>query len=145
MADVVVALLNWAKRNCDAIVWGKGGRWGSFAAKARGAKEMENTLFYLWMQSKNVFVELPLGYFTPDCPLADLTVRQEFLCRVNAIPGIDLPPDSVEKRRNFPLELLTEGTALSEFLAILDWAIVKIDIEGKAASATFNAASSEVQ
>ena len=127
------------------IVWGKGGKWGSFAARVRGAKGTENTLFYLWMQSKNVFVELPLGYFTSDCPLSDLAVRQEFLCRVNKIPGIDLPPDSVEKRRSFPLELLTEGTALSEFLAILDWAIVKIDIEDKAASATLNGPSSEVQ
>ena len=38
VADTVVALLDWAKRNCDAIVWGKGGKWGSFAARVRGAK-----------------------------------------------------------------------------------------------------------
>lgn len=145
VADAVVALLDWAKCNCDGIFWGKGGKWGSFAARVRGAKGTENTLFYLWMQNKNVFIELPLGYFTADCPLSDLAVRQEFVGRVNKIPGIDLPPDSVEKRRSFPLQVLTEGTALSDFLSILDWAIANIEIDGKDASATASAPSTAVQ
>jgi hypothetical protein len=123
VADAIMALLDWAKRKCDAITWGKGGKWGSFAAKVRGANGNEDILFYLWMQSKNVFIELPLGYFTPDCPLSDLAVRREFLGRVNKIPGIDLPADSVEKRRSVQLQVLAQGTALSDFLAILDWAI----------------------
>jgi hypothetical protein len=140
VTDTVAALLDWAKRNCDAIIWGKGGKWGSFAARVRGAKGVENTLFYLWMQSKNVFVELPLGYFTSDCPLSDLAVRQDFLGRVNRIPGVDLPADSTEKRRSFPLQALAEGTALGDFLAILDWAVGHIETERKELSSLAHAA-----
>ena len=61
------------------------------------------------------------------------------------IPGIHPPANAVEKRRSFPLQALTEGTALSYFLAILDWAIRQLEIEGKDASATANAPSTEVQ
>jgi hypothetical protein len=131
VADTVIALLDWAKRTCDTIIWGKGGRWGSFAARVKGSQGMESTFFSLWMQSKNVFIELPLGYFASDCPLSNLAIRQEYLDRVNKIPGIDLPADSVEKRRSVPLQALTEGSALSDFLAVLDWAIGLINAERK--------------
>lgn len=45
------------------------------------------------------------------------------LGRVNKLPGIDLPADSVEKRRSFSMKVLAEGTALSDFLPIPDWAM----------------------
>lgn len=64
---------------------------------------------------------------------------------MNKIPGIDLPSNAVEKGRSFPLQDLAEGTALSDFLSILDWAIANIEIDGKDASATASAPSTAVQ
>ena len=127
VVGVVHALLDWAKRNCDTVSWGKGDKWGSFGAKVIAANGAEDTLFYVWSYGKTIFLEIPLGYFTSDCRLSELGVRQEFLKRLNEIRGINLPPQSVDKRRSFPVKVLAEGTALGDFLAVLDWAIAQTE------------------
>jgi hypothetical protein len=82
LVGVVHSLLDWAERNCDKVYWGRGGKWGSFGAKVTDASGAQNTLFYVWMMdSKRIFLELPLGYFTSDCKLSNLGVREEFLRR----------------------------------------------------------------
>ncbi|WP_433700832.1 DUF262 domain-containing protein [Nocardiopsis sp. CA-288880] len=41
-------------------------------------------------------------------PFDDVTLRRELLHRFNAVPGIDLPEDSLNRRPSFPLEVLVD-------------------------------------
>jgi len=43
------------------------------------------------------------------------------LRRLNEIPGVAIPADSISKRPSFPLSVLKDETALKQFLETLDW------------------------
>ena len=50
----------------------------------------------------------------------DLGLRQELLTRLNAVPGIRLPPDAVSKRKTIRLADLS-ADAVTAVLATMDW------------------------
>ena len=50
----------------------------------------------------------------------DIARRQQLLDRLNAVPGVRLPPDAVSKRKTIPLKEFTPE-ATSQFLAVMDW------------------------
>ena len=46
--------------------------------------------------------------------------RAALLNRLNAIEGIDLPPDSIDKWRGFPIGNLSDDQAVEQFLRVWD-------------------------
>lgn len=55
----------------------------------------------------------------------DLAHRQALLDRLNAVPGIRLPPDAVAKRKGIPLAAFTPETTAG-FLAAMDWFVEEL-------------------
>jgi len=50
--------------------------------------------------------------------------RAEILRRLNEIPGVNLPPESIDnKKHGIPLSTLVEERALEQFLGIIAWAV----------------------
>lgn len=54
--------------------------------------------------------------------------RLEFLRRLNEIPGINLPQDSVDRYPNIALSTLAIGDALEQFLKVIAWGIEEIRV-----------------
>jgi hypothetical protein len=72
----------------------------------------------LWTYGK---VEVQFERLKTKEPFDDLSMRQAFADRLNAIDGIDIPTDRIDKRPSFPLNHLQEPGAREQFLASLDW------------------------
>ena len=56
--------------------------------------------------------------------------RVELLQRLNALPGVTIPPDAITRRPSIRLSVLHEETVLQQFLAICDWIIQEITASG---------------
>jgi hypothetical protein len=53
--------------------------------------------------------------------------RREILRRLNEIPGVNLPPESIDdKKHGIPLSTLANERALEQFLNVIAW-IVETD------------------
>jgi hypothetical protein len=48
--------------------------------------------------------------------------RDEMRRQLNAIPGVDIAHDALDKRPSIPVATLTDEHALVRFLTTLDWA-----------------------
>src|SRR5262249_22914072 len=110
-------LLDWAKVSMPDIWWGKGRKDGSFfpGLTLKGATR---TVFAVYTYGN---VEMQFQYMRAVPPFDDRTKRLEFLRRLNGISGVKIPEDAIERRPSIPLSVLTNDTALKEFISALDW------------------------
>ena len=53
-------------------------------------------------------------------------MRLELVRRLNAIPGISIPEDVVDRYPSIYLSALKDEAVLKQFLAVLDWVIEEI-------------------
>ncbi len=120
--DVARSILNWGVCNATRFWWGKGKRDGSFAP----VFEWKGTGYYpVFVWSSGVGdIQFQWLQFRP--PFDAIERRQELLDRLNAIPGISIPADSLARRPSFPLEALAPPEARSMFLAVLDWVLREV-------------------
>jgi hypothetical protein len=59
-----------------------------------------------------------------DCmkpPFDDEPKRQELLRRLNSIPGVELPSDSISRYPSIQLATLARGTGTEQLLSVMDW------------------------
>jgi len=59
-------------------------------------------------------------------PFDDEAKRLELLGRLNTIPSIELPADSVGRLPRFPLSAFSDAESLDQFLTTFDWVIDEI-------------------
>jgi hypothetical protein len=71
-------------------------------------------------------VELLFNYYLTKPPFDDESLKQQFISRLNAIPGVSIPADGTRPRPNFPLLRLVESGALQAFLSTFDWFIARV-------------------
>ena len=55
----------------------------------------------------------------------DFGRRQALLDRLNAVPGLRLPPDAVSKRKGIPLAAFTPASVVA-FLSVMDWFVAEM-------------------
>ena len=77
VGSVVHAILGWTSETAIQYSGGKAEN-GDFQGKVTTHSGAENNLFCMWMDEKTVFLELPLGYFTPGCKLSDFRCGRLF-------------------------------------------------------------------
>lgn len=58
--------------------------------------------------------------------------RLEFRDHVEAIPGVEIPEEMVDKRPGFPLELLASEDAFAAFISAFEWALEQAREAGRA-------------
>lgn len=113
---VARAIAEWASRQMTRFTWGKGRVDGSFVPVLDHNGQPHYPLaIYTYGR-----LEIQFQWLTRP-PFADLDLRREFLLRLNGVPGVDLPEDTITRRPSVPLAVLTDPPVLDAFLHVLDW------------------------
>jgi hypothetical protein len=81
---------------------------------------------FLLAISTNGRMELQFGWMKSRAPFSDPALRKELLDKLNAVPRISLPADSVERFPRFDLRVLCNDQTYDGFLAAMDWAAHQI-------------------
>lgn len=120
--EAAKGILAWAKKSLLRIWWGKGSKDGSFIPilDHKGEKRFVTSV---WTYGR---AEIPFQWMMTRKPFNDETKRRELLNRLNKVPGIAIPADGITRRPSISLTVLTDNTALSAFLAVLDWYIAEL-------------------
>lgn len=113
-------IADWIKSHSQ-VSFGQGARDGSMNATVT-QHGVRLDFLSLWSYGK---VMLSFGNFLKP-PFDAENIRQEWLDRMNAIPGIRLPGDAVSRWPTIPLRELFDGTRLTAFLAEADWLVHKL-------------------
>jgi hypothetical protein len=123
-ADVDVArrILAWAKTSATRVWWGRGSRSGSFVP-ILDHQGRDHQLFAVWTYGR---VEIYFYWYTYKAPFDREEKRRDLLHRLNAINGVSLPEDSIDRRPGIPLSAFKDDAALRQFLDIFDWVIQEI-------------------
>lgn len=70
--------------------------------------------------------EVVFQYLKIRPPFDALELREELRARFNAMPGVDLPADKLEKRPGFLVELLADPGVEDQLLDVLSWFIKRV-------------------
>jgi hypothetical protein len=65
-------------------------------------------------------------YYLYKPPFTSEALRVEKLNRLNAIGGVDLPPDGISRRPTFPLKVLLDEGRLDALLDVYEWVLEQI-------------------
>ena len=122
--DVAVAssILEWAEGRRLRISAGHGANdgWVAPVADHNGRKHRVITL---WTYGG---VEVAFESMKAKPPFSSRDLRLELLRRLNALPGMNLPEDSLDHRPALDLSALASEEVRDKFLAVLDWAFDQI-------------------
>jgi hypothetical protein len=121
-AEVAQRILRWAERKGCRIWWGKGAQWGSFFPMVDHAGEQYWTIA-VWTYGA---IEIQFVYMKRKRPFEAETRRQELREKLNALPGIAIPMEGIDKMPSVPLRVLTPPGALDRFLEVLEWVVGEI-------------------
>ena len=123
-AAVARKILEWAKVNMPSIWWGRGKRSGSFIP-GLDHNGVWHQVIGIWTYGS---LEMQFQYMQskPSSPFADDSKRLELLRRLNEIPGVALPADSITRRPGIPLSTLKDEAVLEQFLEALAWVVQEI-------------------
>jgi len=115
-------ILEWAQKNVTRIYWGQGIRSGSFVP----VLENENRDYKLFAVYTYGTLEVYFEHYQNRPPFDAVEKRTELLERLNAIKGIHIPQDGLERRPGIPLALLREQSTLDQFLSAFNWFLGEI-------------------
>ena len=119
--DVATArrIFHWAREKADSFWYGKGEASGSlYPMFGEGAVS-----FYpiaIWTYGS---VEIQFQSLQQRPPFDRLALREEFQRRLNAIPGVSIPDDRLNKRPAIQLSSLRNPEALATFIAAVEWVV----------------------
>jgi len=122
LVPVARTLLEWGVSRTTRIQWGKGRYDGSFTPILVVDGENYNSIS-VWTYGA---VSIQFGYLMNEPPFDTVKKRKELLGRLNAIPGIALQQNALEKFPSIPLQAFLDEGAQREFLSILDWVIFEM-------------------
>ena len=120
--QVARSILDWGIHNTTHIWWGEGEKDGSFAP----IFNWKGTSYYpvlVWTRGVLV-IQFQWLQYRP--PFDALEKRKELLDRLNAIPGITIPEDSLIYRPALPLKAFVPVETRKGFLAVLDWVVSEV-------------------
>jgi hypothetical protein len=115
-------LLDWAHSRGLRIWYGKGKLDGScfpmFDYEGR-----QYWTFSMWTYGR---IEIQFQWLKTQPPFDDESRRQELGRRLNAIPGITIPPGTTGRRPTFPIIALQSIDACTAFVEVFDWVLGEI-------------------
>jgi hypothetical protein len=116
-------ILDWARSHKTRITWGEGARYGSFVPLYSYAGQ-ERPLFAVWTYSA---VEVYFYWYQYRPPFDREEKRLEILAKLNEIEGVNLPPDSINKRPSIKLSTFTAPGKLEKFFSVFEWMLEEIN------------------
>ena len=123
-SDVSLAreLLDWAEAHGTQVRWGTGPQYAAFVSVAEHAEETYS--IFLCYNAGNV--EIQFSRLKEKSAFKDASRRLALLNRLNAISGVSIPESKITGMPSIKFSVLAQGTALSEFLAVMDWLVAEI-------------------
>ena len=115
-------ILDWSKSRVPRIDWGEGKQDGSFVPVLHH-KGIDYPLFAVYTYGK---FETHFQHYLNRPPFTSGPLRVEKLNRLNAIPGVSLPQDSITKRPSIPLKSLLEEGRTEALLSVYEWVLEQI-------------------
>jgi len=115
-------ILEWIQPKVTCIWWGKGKANGSFIPTLTHAGT-DHGLFAVWTLGR---VEIFFYWYASKAPFESETKRLELLDRLNAIHGVSLQADSINKKPQISIDVLKNAQALEKFKAVFEWYIEQI-------------------
>jgi hypothetical protein len=129
--DVARQILEWVRRRGDLRLWfGAGQKDGSFQA---GLDDGSAYLFPFALYTYGR-VEVQFQWMLQRAPFDARERRVELQQKLNAIPGVQIPDGSLDKRPSIPLATLSKDSALEAFLSALDWSFEQARAAGRKAT-----------
>src|SRR5215475_5384508 len=125
-AHIARTILAWAQSRNLRLWWGKGNQDGSFFPMF-DYQGKQYWLIAVWTYGR-IEIQFQMMKTTP--PFEAEAKRVELLQRLNALPGVTIPPDAITRRPSIRLSVLQDETVLQQFLAICDWIIQAITASG---------------
>jgi hypothetical protein len=123
-ASIAKDILNWAHDRKLRIWWGKGAQDASYMPLFDYEGET-HWLIAVWTHAR---VAIQYGMIKGKQPFDSEEKRLELLNRLNAIPGVSISQEGIERYPSFRLSALKNRKHLNEFLNILDWMISEIKL-----------------
>jgi hypothetical protein len=115
-------ILDWCRPRLPRFVWGKGKETGSVSPRL-DVNGVGHVPFVLY---SNGLVEMPFQWLAVRPPFEDVNRRTRLLERLQAISGLDLGPDPLDRRPSFPLALLAEEASIEHFFSAIEWFIDEV-------------------
>jgi hypothetical protein len=114
----------WMQDNAThGLWWGRGKVEGSVYPVLHDPHGKPHWLVALWTTGH---VTLQFGFLAADPAFAPEERRLELLHRLNAVPGVNIPPSKIALFPSIQLVQLIPPAALDQFIAVLDWAMQTI-------------------
>ena len=120
---VAKKILAWAEANTSRVWWGEGKQSGSFVPIVE-EYETKHQLFAVWTYGT---VEIYFQWYQYKPPFDDQLKRKELLDKLNAIEGVNIPENKLDKRPSFKLAVLEEDNKIRKFFEIFEWFIDEVE------------------
>jgi hypothetical protein len=115
-------ILGWAQRKVTYVWWGQGKTDGSFVPTLVHGRT-KHQLLAVWTYG---VAEVSFQYYAYKAPFDSEEKRRELLERLNSIPGVSIPKDTITRRPTIPLSTLEDEAALRQYLETYEWVIEEI-------------------
>ena len=116
------AILDWADQRMTGIWWGEGTRAGSFVPSL-AVGGLKHYVVAVWTYGR---AEIYFQWMRTRPPFDAEAKRQELLAKLNALAGVSLALDAIDRRPSIPLATLASEQATASFLAVLDWFVDEV-------------------
>ena len=116
--DVARKILEWAKRNATGIWWGKGRVTGSFVPTYDTSKGQHYQLFAVFSSTS---IQIYFGAYKVRPEFKDESKRIELVEKLNAIAGINIPRDGIDRYPSIQLSALKGEKELNQFFETYEW------------------------
>jgi hypothetical protein len=125
-AKIARKLLEWSKSNMQRIWWGRGVQDGSFIPNL----DYKGTNYFVIAvrtgSKNNPVVQIQFDPLSKRPPFDDEKLRLELLDRLNEIPEVNLPQDSISRYPSIPIRAFYEESSFQRLIEVLEWTIQKI-------------------
>jgi hypothetical protein len=115
-------ILAWARPRVTRIYWGKGAQSGSFVPILHH-KGRDHQLFAVWTTGT---LSLYFYVYASKPPFNSEDKRLALLSRLNAIPGISLPREIINKGPTIALRAIAAPETLRQFQDAFEWMLAEI-------------------
>jgi hypothetical protein len=117
---VARALYEWAVERGLRVWWGKGQRDGSMNPLWDDPRGFHQFTFAVWL---NGSVAVQFGPMQRRPPFDTLDARMDLLRRLNAIGGISIGTDKIDKYPSIKTMMLADPGIRQAFLGVFDWVL----------------------
>jgi len=118
-------LIEWCNTNGSRVNWGKGSNDGSFCPVFDLGSGYPFIPFRVYTYG-TVEILFNRMMVRENAPFDSSEKRIELLNKLNAIPGVSLPQDGIDRRPAIQLASLTDANALNMFLQVTEWAVSEV-------------------